>query len=196
MENNYDIHLENIFDRKILKTSIIFIAVYTIIFEELRSLILNVPLRFFADNIELLHDDYKITESVDYKTNVLALSKNDRLITSLCWFKNMGALSETEVETLLEARRKRGDFVHRTINEILKGIVPKGGGKEFFQILEIYFKLDNWCINNAENHIPHICKEDQIDSDNNFSIRAHFVKAIVDILFLDEDETHRALNKK
>lgn len=196
MDGKYNIHLGDFFDKNYLRVNIDFIAIYTIVFEELRRFILDKPLWFFADEYHFSDGTLHPIENKSYKEKVLALHKKDRFMASLQWFKNMGALSESEAETVVKARTSRGEFIHNTINSILKGISPEENGKIFAEILGIYFTLDQWWIENIE--LPSMDVEDQknLDFKEGFSLRAYFVKALVDMLLLGKEESYNWLSKK
>lgn len=142
--------LSNISNGNILRSNIQTASLFVLFFESFKDFAVNSLKNCYCYD-ELRIDNGRITakESDTYKKEVRSFNRKDALAASLCWYKEAGALSDQDVQTLLNIRMRRNILVHELHSVLLTGLTPQD--KEMLdQLISLYQKLDFWWLENIE----------------------------------------------
>lgn len=190
--------LLNIADEETLKDNLSFTAFFIAIYENFVDQIVDRLNGFFCDGFET--DDHgKVTmiQSPRYKKDILdrkddSGNKVGPLKATLLWFQENGAITDDDIKRFYEIREQRNIYVHELTHCLLKGF-SSDEVSTFFDLLNIYKKIDKWWINEIE--IP--CAADEIPQDYDpegvqSAIMALF-DIMVDVLLRGKSDEHKEL---
>ena len=136
---------EKLLNPQLLKTNLMFVSAYLAAYEMLKNNCLVERTRSFFTNG---FDEKGWNVSPDYQTKVLALDKSPMKASAL-WFKELGALTNDDLDLLNQLREYRNEVAHNITKIILSG---EGEFKSdlFAAMLLLIKKLDIYWIRNVE----------------------------------------------
>lgn len=180
----------NILDKDILKGSINIISLYILVYELLEDRVISLPKDFFT----IIEYDEEAERK--YKENVLSLYDRDScpnipgarkdIISSLLWFKSLGAIDDNDIRVFSESKRIRNQITH----EMLKSISEGTGWiiEQFAKMYGLFCKIEKWWICEYEIPIsgeyPNLSQE---ELDGVMSGNMMIIGIIVDILNNDSN---------
>lgn len=98
---------EKITNPKVLRENLMSASVYITSYEMCRDFIISKPRDFFTDSWGL--EEEAISD--EYRDDVMSFDRSS-LKASLLWFKDQGAINDTDIEHIDEARKHRNNIVH------------------------------------------------------------------------------------
>ena len=181
---------KKIYDRESIGFAFILSSLFNSVYEEIRYIALNNPKIFFHEEYNIKDGKVVFKDSSKYKDCVLTLHK-DRFIASLKWFESIGAISNEDIEFIVNARSLRGDLIHNFVNTYIKKNDFNDEIEKFGKLLNLYNKIDNWWILNVE---VATCLPDEVSDESDFenahSVNCIFLNSMIDILLHGNDESY------
>jgi hypothetical protein len=179
---------EKFLNPETLKTNFVAAAVFITAYEFLRECMIDHLRGFFIDPgfisaEELLNPG----ESESYKQKVLCLDKRE-MVACAKWFKNSGALDESDIALLQEVTDHRNEIAH----ELPKFISDANHDINLAHLRAIYglvHKIDNWWIREVEIPTDPELDEEALegaDLDAAFSMRTALLSFLVQVAEGDE----------
>jgi len=142
-----------------LRGNLIAISLFIAAFEMFKDRVLEKPKTFFSDGF---NQNGQIINK-KYKSEVLSKSKSS-LYASLLWFKEMGAIDGTDIETFDNIRKHRNEVTHELLSFISDA--KKNLDVEKFQkLVGLLSKIEKWWIINFELAIDPDIAPDNVDPD-------------------------------
>lgn len=144
--------LNNIFNREALQTNISRIAIFVLLFETLKKMIINKLCIYYNNNKKCEFKRGKIVcrEDDSYRKEVRALDSSDGnkiFDASIEWYKKQGVLSDEDAMAILKAKKRRNVFAHELFDSLIKGWTEEDSCL-LAEILSLYQKLDSWWVYN------------------------------------------------
>lgn len=158
---------KNILDRDILKNSINIITLYIAIYELLEDAVISKPKDFYTI-IEFDEEaKRKYTENVlslyDKTQCPKVLEKRKDIVSSLLWFKKVGAIDENDITIFAESKTLRNEVVHEMFNYIAEGTTQLV--EQLVQMYALFSKIEKWWILEIEipigGEFPDLTEEEQ-----------------------------------
>jgi hypothetical protein len=185
---------KNILDEDILKTNVLFAAIFVLNYECLKDYIVNEIRCFYSDHIHFEGDKVICDESQTYKDKVRSLNKNIE-DASLKWFLNEGAITVDDYKTYQKIRTRRNDIIHELLKNLNNGF-NEDDIKLFSDLLNIYGKIDRWWINEIEIPTMGDVVPDDYDRDVVCGGQAMLLSIINNIVFGDDGERYKDMLKE
>lgn len=169
------------------KNNLILCSVFIAYFENTLDFIIDTPKNFFSDTFDT---EKGFIPSSDYKIKVLNLDKKP-LNASLLWFKELKAISKTEILDFDTLRKYRNKLAHELTEILLDDGLEI---KEYVQNLEKLFnfriKLEKWWFFNYEADFMEIQNIEEL-TDNDISTGGEMIyKLFMDILSEDTEKAN------
>lgn len=105
---------EKFLDPDTLKMNLIRGSVFLSSYELLKSAIVDNPHGFFN-----MAQTPPVSDTAEYKSEVLALNPKDRFNASCLWFKKMDAIDDADIEIIQEIRAHRNNIAHELPNFLI-----------------------------------------------------------------------------
>lgn len=191
--------LMNIADEETLKSNLAFTAFFIAIYENFVDYIVDQVKGLSCNGFETdSNGNVTITHSAWYKEDILDRKEDDSgnklgsLKATLFWFRDNGAITDNDIKRFYEIKKQRNIFVHELTNCLLKGF-SEDEVRMFFDLLNMYKKIDRWWINEIE--IP--CAADEIpcdyDPEGVQSVISGLFDVMVDVLLRGNSDEHKKL---
>lgn len=134
----------NIYDVAILRSNMILLALFILIWEMFKKMIIKHPKHLFCGpDIDHTHVSKNYPENETYKKEVRSLNKNDIFNASLSWLLKQNAITSDDIAKISEIRHRRNELVHEIVESIFKGIKDEDITL-LADLLKLYFKIDTW----------------------------------------------------
>ena len=151
-----------------LRSNLILAAIFLTAYEFLAQALIEPLKSFFADGF----DSDGLILGEEYRTNVASLHKMPFFASAL-WFRNAGALTDSDIERF-KAIRDHRNFIAHNVPAVLGSIDSDVRIDLLDSIVQMVSKIDMWWIREIE--IPtrpefDSVNESQIDAENVFSMR-------------------------
>lgn len=148
-----------------LKESLIKASLFLSAYEILKESIIDRPKSFFTHE---WHFDEKIGElkgkvSKSYKEKVLSLCPKDEFQSCCLWFKDQGAINESDLIEIAHARKHRNEIAHE-LPKYISSIDHDVNKNILETIVEVVKKIDVWWIREIE--MPTSPDLDAVDMQN------------------------------
>ena len=180
--------LFNITDKKSLENNLSFAAFFIAVYESFSCYVTNTIENFYFNN-----DEYKRL----IKNRVVDEDGNKNILkASLLWFVDEGAITMDEYEKFLEFKTRRNNFAHQLTNVIFNGVTEEDAVM-FFQMFELYQKIEKWWINEIVIPSSGEILPDSYDPETVRSVLTELYNHVIEILFRDRlDEVEKYINKQ
>lgn len=136
---------EKLLDPKSLRSNLITASLYISAYEVCRESTIDKLRGYYFD----FWDKDGPHPNKDYETKVLALDKSP-LQATLLWFKEFGAIDDTDIESFSKARQLRHQVAHDLPN-LLSSPAHKIDQAVFDRLLNVTHKIGVWWINEYRN---------------------------------------------
>lgn len=187
---------KNIFDKDILKGSVNMISLFITVYELLEDRIKTYPKDFYT----IIEFDEQAKKK--YEDCVMSLydaqacpgipPKNETLIASLIWFKNSGAIDESDIKIFADSRKLRNKIVHEMLSTITEG--ADGLYEQFALMYGLFCKIEKWWILEIEVPIngdfPNLSDEEANGVMSGYMV---VLDAIIDILVNDSNKNFKEI---
>ena len=176
--------LSELLKPEVFKNNLILCSLYIAYFENTIDFIIDTPKDFFSDTF----DTQRIYSSSDVKTKVLKLDKKP-LNASLLWFKELNAISETEISDFDVLRKYRNKLAHELTKILLDdGLEITEYVQNLNKLFNFRIKLEKWWFFNFEADFMEIENIEEL-TDNDISTGGEMIyKLFMDILSEDTEK--------
>jgi hypothetical protein len=127
-----------------LRGNLLVISLFITAFEIFKERVIEKPETFFSSDFN--KDGLIVSEK--YKTEVLSRSKS-RLHASLLWFKEMGAIDDSDIEAFNKIRKHRNEVTHELI-DFLANANRNFDHMKFQALVDLLVKIEKWWFLNFE----------------------------------------------
>ncbi len=186
---------KNILDRDVLKDSIQMIALFITVYEMLEDTIISRPKDFFTvvDWDEKAKKEYskRVLSLYDPQTCPGIPQQRKDLISSLIWFKNLGAIDDNDIKVFADFKKLRNTLVHEMLSSM-----AEGGAKltdQFVHLYALFCKIERWWIVEIEIPISGEYVMDEITEGDVMSDNMVVLNAIMDILANNSNANYKDL---
>lgn len=171
----------NILNEDLLHTTMNILALYILVWEAFKKMVIELPKSFFFVNSFLdANGKLKYSESEEYQEEIGSKGK-DLLRSSLRWFVSLHAITDDEVEKVLKIRKRRNEFVHE-MNKILFEGISEADCQLFVSLLALYRKIDVWWIKNVVIDTTPLLEDlDEIKEDEMFNTQALLIDIMLNV---------------
>lgn len=143
---NHQQKMLELLNPELFRANLLLCSVFIAYFENTIDYLIDTPKNFFCTGF----DENGDIISSDYKSKVLSLDKKP-VNASLNWFKNLGAINDSDLKTFDLLRRYRNKLSH----ELMKILLEEGLQTELYtdnlgKLFDFRIKLEKWWIWNFE----------------------------------------------
>lgn len=185
--------LNNIVDEETLQDNLSFTAFYIAVYENL-ACTTEERIKVFYQNGIVCHEDgtCEYTYATDYNVRIKkrvvdAEGNKNPLKASMLWLVDEGAITQDDYKLFLKIKEQRNVFAHE-----LTSVIFRGNMEEeiilFFQMLELYQKIDTWWINEIEIPTSGEFMPGEYDSQGVESVVVGLYKVMIDVLYRGQSE--------
>ena len=167
-----------------LKNNLIGSSLYIAIFETTKDYIVEQVRDLFS--IGYCSDTGSIIDP-EYKQKVLSKDPKSELKSSLLWFCEQGAISQSEVESFDDLRKYRNELAHEMLKNLYNGL-GSTFSENFNQLISLRIKLERWWIFNVEIPTSDVDPESVKDEDVMTSSQILY-KLVFDVLSDDDEKS-------
>ena len=165
-----------------LRENLIAISLFISAFEMFKDSVISKPEIFFSNGF----DENGLLVGEEYKSEVLAKSKSP-LYASLLWFKEMGAIDDSDIEIFNGIRKHRNEVTHEILSYVSDA--KKNFQVEKFQeLIELLSKIEKWWLVNFEMAINPEMVPDDVDPDEVIAGPIWSLQLMLDIALGNEPE--------
>ena len=177
--------LSELLKPEVFKNNLILCSLYIAYFENTIDFIIDTPKDFFSDTFDTQKG---FIPSSDVKTKVLKLDKKP-LNASLLWFKELNAISETEISDFDVLRKYRNKLAHELTKILLDdGLEITEYVQNLNKLFNFRIKLEKWWFFNFEADFMEIENIEEL-TDNDISTGGEMIyKLFMDILSEDTEK--------
>ena len=144
--------------------------------------VISKPEIFFSNGF----DENGLLVGEEYKSEVLAKSKSP-LYASLLWFKEMGAIDDSDIEIFNGIRKHRNEVTHELLSYVSDA--KKNFQEEKFQeLIALLSKIEKWWLVNFEMAINPEMVPDDVDPDEVIAGPIWSLQLMLDIALGNEPE--------
>ncbi len=192
MKDNHEM-LENFLEPKKLKENLIFISLFISIYESFKETIIENVKYFYWSGIKDRKAIFK-----DYEKEVLnkvTTKKNKKIIATLNWFKENGAITEDDIENFKKITSMRNSLVHEMSNKLFEGL-SNDVFELYIVMIELFEKITKWWIKEIEIPISGDFTVEQYENilwDEVTSVKLEFLKIMFDIAVNNNEEYYKIL---
>lgn len=186
-----------------LKESLIKASLFLSAYEILKESIIDRPQSFFTDGCHLDEKtgELKGKNSKSYKDKVISLYPKDEFHACCLWFKEQGAINDSDLTDIAEARKHRNHIAHE-LPKYISSIDHDVNKRILESLVEVVRKVDVWWV--CEIEIPtspdfEAADMENIDFENIIGGNTMFLNLILSIFEGDDShlkEIHALLMKK
>jgi hypothetical protein len=127
-----------------LRANLLAISLFVAAFEKFKECVIEKPEAFFCDGFN--KNGFIISER--YKTEVLPRSKSP-LHASLLWFKEMGAIDDSDIQAFDEIKSHRNEVIHELMDFLVDANRNFDPAK-FKALVDLFGKIEKWWLINFE----------------------------------------------
>jgi len=165
-----------------LKGNLVAVSLFITSFEMFKDAVVQKPKTFFTNGF----DKNGPIVGEEYKTEVLSKSKSP-LYASLLWFKEMGAINNSDIEAFNTIRKHRNELAHEILEFITNA--NKNLDTTIFQtLIQLLSKIEKWWFVNFELAINPDIAEDDVNLDEVIPGPIWSLQLMLDIALGNEPE--------
>lgn len=185
--------LNNVVDEKSLQDNLAFTAFYIAMYENFSYITQERIKSFYCRGATKKADGFFEYEYDDkYKKLIKNRIIDDQgnknsLKASILWFVDEGAITTDDYELFLKIKEQRNVFAHQLTDVILRGNTEEEIIL-FFQMFELYQKIDKWWINEIEVPCSGEVPPDSYNHDEVESVTTSLYKLMIDVLYCGQSE--------
>jgi len=120
------------------------ISLFVAAFEKFKDCVVEKPQTFFRHEF----DKEGLIISERYKTKVLSKAKSP-LYASLLWFKEMGAIDDSDIQSFEEIKSHRNEVIHELM-DFLADADRNFDPAKFKALVDLFGKIEKWWLVNIE----------------------------------------------
>lgn len=185
MDPKFQQSWENFLNPAILRNHLISASIYIASFEALKDAVIGRTRDFFWNGFDQAGD------RIDPKYGHDVLSRNKSTVyASLDWLKEMGAISDADIESFNHVKECRNVLAHRLLATLGSEGMPPDFQKRFQEMVALLHKIELWWIREVEIPTNPDFDEQDIDEDGIMPGRVMVIKLLCDIA-LGDDKSSR-----
>ena len=168
--------LNNIWNKIILQHNLSFLALFIGMYEQFEDKVIE-NVDCFLNLGFSANDDTHCKKSEYYRQNILNRKVDEngnknKLKATMLWFVDVGAITPEDYSLFLNIKEARNIYVHQLTKCVVNGISDKDIDM-LVQLLNLFYKIDNWWINEIEIPTSGISASDDYPTEEAYSINAN-----------------------
>ena len=189
--------LNNIWNKDILQHNLSFLALFIGMYEQFEDKVIE-NVDCFLNLGCSANDDTHCKKSEYYRQNILNRKVDEngnknKLKATMLWFVDVGAITPEDYSLFLNIKEARNIYVHQLTKCVVNGISDKDIDM-LVQLLNLFYKIDNWWINEIEIPTSGISASDDYPTEEAYSMIYTIYRDMINMLFLPSvDKSTQAL---
>ena len=187
--------LNNIWNKDILQHNLSFLALFIGMYEQFEDKVIE-NVDCFLNLGCSANDDTHCKKSEYYRQNILNRKVDEngnknKLKATMLWFVDVGAITPEDYSLFLNIKEARNIYVHQLTKCVVNGISDKDIDM-LVQLLNLFYKIDNWWINEIEIPTSGISASDDYPTKEAYSMIYTIYRDMINILFLGKADDYQA----
>lgn len=187
--------LNNIWNKDILQHNLSFLALFIGMYEQFEDKVIE-NVDCFLNLGCSANDDTHCKKSEYYRQNILNRKVDEngnknKLKATMLWFVDVGAITPEDYSLFLNIKEARNIYVHQLTKCVVNGISDKDIDM-LVQLLNLFYKIDNWWINEIEIPTSGISASDDYPTEEAYSMTYTIYRDMINILFLGKADDYQA----
>ena len=187
--------LNNIWNKDILQHNLSFLALFIGMYEQFEDKVIE-NVDCFLNLGCSANDDTHCKKSEYYRQNILNRKVDEngnknKLKATMLWFVDVGAITPEDYSLFLNIKEARNIYVHQLTKCVVNGISDKDIDM-LVQLLNLFYKIDNWWINEIEIPTSGISASDDYPTEEAYSMIYTIYRDMINILFLGKADDYQA----
>lgn len=187
--------LNNIWNKDILQHNLSFLALFIGMYEQFEDKVIE-NVDCFLNLGCSANDDTHCKKSEYYRQNILNRKVDEngnknKLKATMLWFVDVGAITPEDYSLFLNIKEARNIYVHQLTKCVVNGISDKDIDM-LVQLLNLFYKIDNWWINEIEIPTSEISASDDYPTEEAYSMIYTIYRDMINILFLGKADDYQA----
>ena len=187
--------LNNIWNKDILQHNLSFLALFIGMYEQFEDKVIE-NVDCFLNLGCSANDDTHCKKSEYYRQNILNRKVDEngnknKLKATMLWFVDVGAITPEDYSLFLNIKEARNIYVHQLTKCVVNGISDKDIDM-LVQLLNLFYKIDNWWINEFEIPTSGISASDDYPTEEAYSMIYTIYRDMINILFLGKADDYQA----
>ena len=187
--------LNNIWNKDILQHNLSFLALFIGMYEQFEDKVIE-NVDCFLNLGCSANDDTHCKKSEYYRQNILNRKVDEngnknKLKATMLWFVDVGAITPEDYSLFLNIKEARNIYVHQLTKCVVNGISDKDINM-LVQLLNLFYKIDNWWINEIEIPTSGISASDDYPTEEAYSMIYTIYRDMINILFLGKADDYQA----
>ena len=187
--------LNNIWNKDILQHNLSFLALFIGMYEQFEDKVIE-NVDCFLNLGCSANDDTHCKKSEYYRQNILNRKVDEngnknKLKATMLWFVDVGAITPEDYSLFLNIKEARNIYVHQLTKCVVNGISDKDIDM-LVQLLNLFYKIDNWWINEIEIPTSGISASDDYPIEEAYSMIYTIYRDMINILFLGKADDYQA----
>ena len=186
--------LNNIWNKDILQHNLSFLALFIGMYEQFEDKVIE-NVDCFLNLGCSANDDTHCKKSEYYRQNILNRKVDEngnknKLKATMLWFVDVGAITPEDYSLFLNIKEARNIYVHQLTKCVVNGISDKDIDM-LLQLLNLFYKIDNWWINEIEIPTSGISASDDYPTEEACSMIYTIYRDMINILFLRKADDYQ-----
>ena len=187
--------LNNIWNKDILQHNLSFLALFIGMYEQFEDKVIE-NVDCFLNLGCSANDDTHCKKSEYYRQNILNRKVDEngnknKLKATMLWFVDVGAITPEDYSLFLNIKEARNIYVHQLTKCVVNGISDKDIDM-LVQLLNLFYKIDNWWINEIEIPTSGISASDDYPTEEACSMIYTIYRDMINLLFLGKADDYQA----
>ncbi len=187
--------LNNIWNKDILQHNLSFLALFIGMYEQFEDKVIE-NVDCFLNLGCSANDDTHCKKSEYYRQNILNRKVDEngnknKLKATMLWFVDVGAITPEDYSLFLNIKEARNIYVHQLTKCVVNGISDKDIDM-LVQLLNLFYKIDNWWINEIEIPTSGISASDDYPTEEAYSMIYTIYRDMINLLFLGKADDYQA----
>ena len=187
--------LNNIWNKDILQHNLSFLALFIGMYEQFEDKVIE-NVDCFLNLGCSANDDTHCKKSEYYRQYILNRKVDEngnknKLKATMLWFVDVGAITPEDYSLFLNIKEARNIYVHQLTKCVVNGISDKDIDM-LVQLLNLFYKIDNWWINEIEIPTSGISASDDYPTEEAYSMIYTIYRDMINILFLGKADDYQA----
>lgn len=187
--------LNNIWNKDILQHNLSFFALFIGMYEQFEDKVIE-NVDCFLNLGCSANDDTHCKKSEYYRQNILNRKVDEngnknKLKATMLWFVDVGAITPEDYSLFLNIKEARNIYVHQLTKCVVNGISDKDIDM-LVQLLNLFYKIDNWWINEIEIPTSGISASDDYPTEEAYSMIYTIYRDMINLLFLGKADDYQA----
>ena len=187
--------LNNIWNKDILQHNLSFLALFIGMYEQFEDKVIE-NVDCFLNLGCSANDDTHCKKSEYYRQNILNRKvvengNKNKLKATMLWFVDVGAITPEDYSLFLNIKEARNIYVHQLTKCVVNGISDKDIDM-LVQLLNLFYKIDNWWINEIEIPTSGISASDDYPTEEAYSMIYTIYRDMINLLFLGKTDDYQA----